>query len=399
MKLTVKILLIVVLSVFLCGQAVQQKQAKDTRMTDAQLLEKVESFVTRLASEDKFSGALLVAKENVPILKKAYGLASKGYNVPNRFDTKFNLGSMNKMFTGVAIAQLALVGKLSFSDTVGKLLPDYPNKQVAQKVTVHHLLTHTSGMGNYFNDKFSNSSRQKFREVRDYFPLFVDEPLQFEPGSGFRYSNSGFMVLGAIIEQVSGQDYFDYIRDHVYKPALMSNSDSYELDRDIPNLAIGYTHSQVKFSGSPSSLDCCNQKSQLILPDDGEWRNNIFMHVLKGGPAGGGYSTVEDLLRFATALTQHKLLSPKYTEILLTGKFDVPAPAVGVTAAYGFFVERQANGQHRVGHAGGFLGINSQLDIYPELGYVVAVMSNYDPPKAQQVSDYIGKLLQGASSK
>lgn len=253
MKLTVKILLIVVLSVFLCGQAVQQKQAKDTRMTDAQLLEKVESFVTRLASEDKFSGALLVAKENVPILKKAYGLASKGYNVPNRFDTKFNLGSMNKMFTGVAIAQLALVGKLSFSDTVGKLLPDYPNKQVAQKVTVHHLLTHTSGMGNYFNDKFSNSSRQKFREVRDYFPLFVDEPLQFEPGSGFRYSNSGFMVLGAIIEQVSGQDYFDYIRDHVYKPALMSNSDSYELDRDIPNLAIGYTHSQVKFSGSPSS--------------------------------------------------------------------------------------------------------------------------------------------------
>src|SRR5262249_14922197 len=154
--------------------------------------------------------ALLAQGDNV-FFTKACGLASRAWNQPNRLDTKFNLGSMNKMFTSVAIAQLVEKGKVSLDDTIGKHLPDYPNRDAAQKATVRHLLTHTSGLADYFNNKFMDASRTRFRTIADYFPLFADNPLQFEPGTRNRYSNAGFMVLGAIVQKASGVDYFDYV--------------------------------------------------------------------------------------------------------------------------------------------------------------------------------------------
>lgn len=156
------------------------------------------------------------------------------------------------MFTAVAIAQLAEGGKLSFSDTVGKLLPDYPNRVVAEKVTVHHLLTHTSGMGSYFNDKFF-ANLNNMKTVADYLPLFASDPLAFEPGTKWQYSNAGFTVLGLIIEKLSGQSYYDYVKQHIFKPAGMVNTDSYERDKDVPNLAIGYT--KMGDNGRPDPSD------------------------------------------------------------------------------------------------------------------------------------------------
>src|SRR5262249_38682917 len=214
---------------------------------------------------------------------------------PNRIDTKFNLGSMNKMFTAVAIAQLAEQGKLDFSDTISKHWPDYPNKEAAEKITIHHLLTHTSGLADYFGNDFMKASRDRFRKIDDYLPLFANKPLQFEPGKRFRYSNAGFMVLGGIVQRVSGQDYFDYVREPICKPATMINRACYSVDQETPKLAVGYTH------GGPGG-----GRSK-------EWKNNVFLHVIKGGPAGGGYSTVEALVAFATALRNHKLLSAKST--------------------------------------------------------------------------------------
>ena len=160
--------------------------------------------------------------------------------IPNRLDTKFNLGSMNKMFTAVCIAQLVEQGKLAYDDKIDKYLSDYPNSDAARKVTIHHLLTHTSGLGDFFNDKW-RAKQFRVKKVREYFPFFAEEKLKFEPGSKWSYSNAGFMVLGAIVEQVAGQDYFEYVREHVYKPAGMVNTDAFELDHDVPNLAIGYT--------------------------------------------------------------------------------------------------------------------------------------------------------------
>ena len=207
---------------------------------DEAFARELNTYLDQASVDDKFSGTVLVAKDGKPLFKKAYGLANKNTNTPNNVDTKFDLGSMNKMFTAIAIAQLVERGKLSFTDTVGKLLPDYPNKEVADKVTVHHLLTHTSGIPNYINEKFQ-ANLNNLKTVADYLPLFANDPLSFEPGAKWQYSNSGFTVLGLIVEKVSGQNYYDYVKEHIFKPAGMVNTDSYERDKEISNLAVGYT--------------------------------------------------------------------------------------------------------------------------------------------------------------
>src|SRR6185295_16380809 len=147
---------------------------------------------------------------------------------------------MNKMFTSVAIALLVERGKLSFDDPLSKFLPDFPTKEAAEKIRIKHLLTHTSGLGSYFNQKFIESSRARFRTVDEFMTLAKDEKLAFEPGTRWAYSNTGMLVLGKVIEVVTGGSYFDYIRENVYKPAGMVNSESYELDLVNPNLAVGY---------------------------------------------------------------------------------------------------------------------------------------------------------------
>lgn len=349
-------------------------KAERGKLTDAEIAQRVEAYVDKLAAADLFSGTVLLVHDGKPFYTKACGLASKAFNVPNRLDTKFNLGSMNKMFTAVAIAQLAQQGKLSFDDLLIKHLPDYPNKEVAGKITIHQLLTHTSGLGDYFNDKFMETSKDRFRTIKDFIPLFVDKPLTGEPGKAFRYSNAGFMVLGAVVAKVSGEDYFDYVRNHIYKPAGMVNTDAYEMDRDTPNLAIGYTAGHMAEPGEPQGT-----------------RNNLFMHVVKGGPAGGGFSTVEDLIRFAAALQNGKLLDKKHADIVLAGKVAMGRRG-NAKYAYGFFDET-SRGTRVVGHGGGFPGINAQLDIYLDKGYAVAVMSNYDPPAAGRVADKAKALI------
>ena len=202
--------------------------------------------------------------------------------------------------------------------------------------------------------------------MEDFFPLFVDDPLAFEPGSKVAYSNAGFIVLGSSIEKVSGRDYFEYIRDQVYKPAGMTDTDCYELDTDPPNLAVGY-----------------------IKLDDGSVRTNTFSHVIKGGPPGGGYSNVIDLLRFDVALRNHKLVSAKSTDLMWTGK--VALGPEGGQYGYGFQCTRY-NGTRIVGHGGGFPGISSQLEMYLDLGYTVAVMCNCDfgsQPVVQKLREWL----------
>jgi D-alanyl-D-alanine carboxypeptidase len=216
-----------------------------------------------LVANDKFSGCVLVAKHGEVLYKKAFNLANKGYGIANTTDTKFNLGSVNKMFTAVSIMKLAEDGLLDVNDLIGKYLPNLP-EELANKVTIHQLLTHTSGTGLYWNDKF----KAKFTELKtvdDYLPLFIEDPLLFEPGTSWAYSNSGYIVLGAIIESVSSRDYFTFVNDTIYKPANMHNTDCYDLEYDVSNLAIGYT--------------------RLGTEDGGPWRNNIFLHVVKGGAA------------------------------------------------------------------------------------------------------------------
>jgi CubicO group peptidase (beta-lactamase class C family) len=314
----------------------------------------LDAFLQKLENIDAFSGSVLVAKDGKPIFLKAYGLASREFNVPNRVDTKFNLGSMNKMFTAVAIAQLVEKEKLSYDDPIGKYLgSDWVKEETGKKVMIKHLLSHTSGLGSYFNEKFMKSSRTLFRQVDDYKTLVADDTPAFEPGTKWQYSNTGFLLLGAIIEKVTGQSYFDYVRENIFKPAGMTNTDCYEMDRPTPNLASGYFKD--------------------FSEGDPVWKNNLFEHVVKGGPAGGGFSTAEDLLKFDVALRSDRLLSAASCELLLRAKPDLSSPDYG----YGFGLGKAANLGRTAGHSGGFPGISSILRMYLDTGYTVVALTNY----------------------
>jgi CubicO group peptidase (beta-lactamase class C family) len=303
-----------------------------------------------VSEADAFSGAVLLAKDGRVIFEKAYGDANKDFGAPNRVDTKFNLGSMNKMFTAVAIAQLAEAGKLSFDDPLAKFLPDFTDKESAAKIRIKHLLTHTSGLGSYFNQQFMEGSRARFRTVDDFMELAKGETPAFEPGTKWQYSNTGFLLLGKVVEKVTGQSYYDYVRERIFKPAGMTNTDSYDLDLVNPNLAVGY---------------------QKEYTDAGvRHRNNIFLHVIRGGPAGGGYSTVGDLHRFATALRSGKLVSEASARTLLGPKPELNSPEYG----YGFGVSPE---RAIAGHNGGFVGISANLDMFLDSGYTAVVLSNY----------------------
>ena len=325
--------------------------APSRRLTDVEVVDQLRAYVDRLARRDVFSGTVLLAKGGKPLFSAAYGEANKDFGVKNTVDTKFNLGSMNKMFTSVAVLQLVEAGKVSLDDTLGKFLPPGTMRaDVLSKVRVKHLLTHTSGLGSYFSPRWDSLSRAMFRSVDDWMSLVKDETLQFEPGTRWAYSNTGMLVLGKVIEAASGQDYFEYVRERIYKPAGMTSTDSYELDLVTRNLAVGYEREDT--------------------PTGPRYRNNIFQHVIRGGPAGGGYSTVGDLTRFATALQEGRLVSREGVRLLTTPKPELSSPDYG----FGFGVSE--NGRI-VGHSGGFPGINSQLDIYLVDGYTVAVMANY----------------------
>jgi CubicO group peptidase (beta-lactamase class C family) len=203
-------------------------------------VDELAAFVSHLTEQGRFSGVVLVAEDDIILWEIAAGLADRQANIPNHTETRFNLGSMNKMFTAVAILQLVEDGRLRLESTFGKILPDYPNAAVAKQVTIHHLLTHTSGLGDVFTDQFAANPNQ-YRSNQDFLPLFVDEPLLFPPGERFLYSNAGYVVLGLIIEKVSGMSYDAYVRQNIFEPSGMSDTAAFSVDDKVPNRAIGYT--------------------------------------------------------------------------------------------------------------------------------------------------------------
>jgi D-alanyl-D-alanine carboxypeptidase len=333
-------------------------------LSQNELIAATKKMIEKEVAEDSFAGAVLVAKDGKPILAEAYGPADRDKKTPNTLKTRFRIGSMNKMFTATSILQLAQAGKLDLKDTVGKFITDYPNKDIATKVTIHQLLTHTGGTGDIFGPEF-DAHRQELRALWDYVKLYGNRAPKFEPGSKWEYSNYGFILLGVIVEKVSGQSYYDFVQEHVYKPAGMTATGSEPEDKPVGDRSIGYT----KMGGD-------------------QWKPNTDTLPYRGTSAGGGYSTVEDLLAFANALEQHKLLDAHHTELLTTAKTDTGHGGY----AYGF-ADRTMNGTHCFGHGGGAPGMNGDLEICPASGYIVAVLANLDPPAAGRVSDFITNRL------
>lgn len=320
------------------------------RLDDQQIAEHLAAYVGRLADAGAFSGTVLLARHGTVLLTRAAGLANRDFDAPVTLDTKFNLGSMNKMMTAIAVMQLAESGSLSLDDPVSMHLgSDWLPKVDLSTVHIRHLLNHTSGLGSYFTDAWERTARTLYRTVDDWKPVIADETLAFEPGTRFRYSNTGMLIAGAIVERVSGLSFDAYVRRHITEPAGMADTDFYETDRVTRNLAVGY---------EPFEQDGARH-----------YRNNLHQHVIKGGPAGGGYSTAPDLLRFDRALRSGALVSPAALEQLWT-----PAPA-SPGYGLGFGVQETPAGRV-VGHGGGFPGISANLDMYLDEGYTVIVLSN-----------------------
>jgi CubicO group peptidase (beta-lactamase class C family) len=333
-------------------------------LTEADLINAVRVKLQEELTSGRFAGTVAMAKNGKPIFAQAYGLADRETKMPNLLKTRFRLGSMNKMFTAVATMQLVQSGKLDLKAPFGKYLTDYPNKDMASKVTIEQLLTHTGGTGDIFGPEF-DKHRLELKTLNDYVNLYGQRALEYEPGSRWQYSNYGFLLLGVIVEKVSGQSYYDYVRDHIFNPADMKSTASEPEDQKVADRSVGYMRS-----------------------DSGDWQPNTDTLPYRGTSAGGGYSTVEDLLRFASALQNHKLLNAQYTEMLTTGKVDAGRGRY----AYGF-QESVVNGARCFGHGGGAPGMNGMLQICPGPGYVIAVLANLDPPAASRVADFVTNRL------
>lgn len=324
---------------------------------DNELIDGVRARTESLTAADKFAGTVMIAHHGNTLVQGAWGEADRATHQKIDLDTQFRIGSMNKMFTAVAVLQLIERGKLRLDGTIADYWPDYPNHDLATRVTVRHLLTHTGGTGDIFTPEF-DAHRLEIKTLADYAKLYGARALEFEPGSQFRYSNYGYILLGILIEKVSGLSYYDYVERNVYRPAGMIHTASLPESTPVAARATGY------------------------MPGAHGWEPNTDTLPWRGTSAGGGYSTVSDLQRFAIALQQKKLISAHW--LAEATREQTPNSHYG----YGFQVDSSY-----FGHSGAAPGINGELRIYPKGDYIIAVLSNLEPPAAMQIAAFAGHRL------
>ncbi|MFN2400422.1 MAG: serine hydrolase domain-containing protein [Gemmatimonadaceae bacterium] len=311
-------------------------------MSEAELIRRLTKSADSLAALNQFSGVVVVARNSTPVFERAYGMADRESAIPNTVETAFNLGSINKVFTATAIRQLAERGKLDLDSSLARYWPDYPNQEVTRKVTIRQLLQHRSGIGGDIFAAPAGGKRSDLRHNRDFLPLFVNEPLEFEPGSRSAYSNAGYVLLGMLVERLSGEDYYSYVRRHIYEPAGMTRTMHLAVDSLPSNTARGYTRGEEE---APATTPL--RRNTELLPG-------------RGSAAGGGYSTAQDLLRFLQALRARRIPG---------------GPPAGL------------------GIGGGAPGLNAAVEGALPGGYDVIVLANLDPPAAQRIARLVRSWL------
>ena len=304
--------------------------------------DKLDAMMSEYMGLDQFSGSVLLAKDGEILYAKAFGEADKDFHVKNTLNTKYNIGSIGKTFTGISIMQLTEQKKLNVNDPVKKYLPDFP---FGEKITLHHLLTHTSGTYNYFAHPDFSTKMFRIRSVSDALPLIYDQPLRFEtPGEQFSYSNSGIVILGAVIEKLTGQSYAEYIKEHILIPAGMNDTGINYLEDVVENRAVGYSKSI-----------------------SGIYKRNIY-NVPPANADGGIETTVYDMLKYDQALYNNILLSEESKQKMFTPFRNDYGYCFGITKDFGNTI---------VGHSGGTTGVSAMFHRYLNDRYVIIVLSNY----------------------
>ncbi|QIL03037.1 beta-lactamase family protein [Sphingomonas sinipercae] len=348
-------------------------------LSDAQRVTMLDNFVSRLAKTGYFSGTVLLAREGHVLHAKAYGLAERRFGVPNAVNTRFNLGSITKIFTAVALAQLVERGRVSWDDTLNKYVPGFPNDAAASQITLKHLLTHTSGLT---NTPYPPGPRSPTRAL-SVAELISEAPrndLQWKPGTRYEYNNLGFLLLGRVIEVVSGQSYYDFVRDHVFKPAGMATvgTDRYDF---VTSLA--YAYEPLPAWDRPSFVD-----GRLYVAP-------------RAVPFGGAYSSAPDIFRFSEALRSGRLIRPSTLRTMASAHPELGAPMRGLGFNVGSDDWVVGVGRKILGHGGNTAGVCTEWRQIEdaEAPYTFVVLSNSGQRACFPVAEFILDLVPAENSQ
>ncbi|CAH1197736.1 Putative penicillin-binding protein PbpX [Paenibacillus plantiphilus] len=314
--------------------------------------------IINTAESNNFSGTVLVKRENETIAEMSFGYANRSDQLKNNTQTRFGIASGCKIFTSIAICQLVEQGKLSFDTKLSQCLEvHFPNFD--NEVTIHHLLTHTSGIPDYFDEEVMDDFEQlwidnpmyRIRNLKEFLPLFKDQAMKFRTGERFHYNNAGYILLGLIVEQTSQQRFDEYVQEHIFDWAGMNGSGYFEFDAYPQNTALGY-----------------------IEQNNGNWKTNIYSLPVKGGSDGGAFVTVNDMDKLWEALMNNHLLSKFYTEQLLTSHVHIENVDY---YGYGVWIKQNAGGNVVKYHVLGYdPGVNFHSGFYPDKRMKVVVCSN-----------------------
>ena len=333
--------------------------------------DKLHERITALNEAHLFSGVVQLQQADKVLFQQAYGFAHRGWAIANRLDTRFRIASVSKMFTAVAILQLIEAGQLAFTTRVVEAL-DLADTQIPPEVTIEHLLTMTAGIADWFEESGDAEAnwaallREQpiylLRKHQDYLPLFAyKEPLA-GVGETYQYSNASYLLLGLLIEQVTGLAYADYVRQQIFQKIGMTRSDFLSLDGVDAEVAEGY-------------LPVKTENDVLV-----GWKKNIYAATPEGAADGGATSTAADLIRFSQALRKHLLLTPALTSAMLTPKVLVMAEQIrGYTWKYSYAQQFLLDEQEQIvryGHTGEEEGISCRLYHYPQQTLDVVILGN-----------------------
>lgn len=328
-------------------------------------LRQIGAYLKRLGDAEVFSGVVVIARDGKPVFSRAYGYADRDKKIANTVETPFLLGSMNKLFTGLAIGRLVEQGKLSYEDPLSKFVPDYPDSESARRIKIKHLLSHTSGLPS-FDPSFSPPGDRTVT-VQTILDSVPRKPLQFEPGTKWSYSNTGIQLLGRVIEVVTGQDYYEYVRRNVYRRGGMTRDPFPDYSRGGVAMAQPY---------------------EIEWDDTGpRWANQMGKTTRRGGPAGGGIASATDLIRLGNAMKAGRIVKPETLRLHASAKPELATQHYG----YAFAVRARMAKRPLVGHGGNAWGQCTEFGALTDTPYTIVVLSNLTGGTCMSIT---GKILQ-----